>query len=107
MRIICAFDEKNGLNKSALLCKYFSKLNIISQIQEAAAMVDIAFRSAKSLAGLIRRRKIGCVELLDHYLTRVERHNPALNAIIVTDIPRARRRARAADRATNRRRIRK
>ncbi len=62
-------------------------------------MTDIAFLPARRLAGLIRRGKIGCLELLDHYLARVERHNPALNAIIVTDIPKARKRARAADRA--------
>ena len=53
--------------------------------------------AAKRLAGLIRRRKIGCLELLNHYLDRVERFNPALNAIISTDIPAARRRARTAD----------
>lgn len=62
-------------------------------------MTDPSFLSAKRLAGLIRRRKIGCVELLDHYLARVERYNPSLNAIIATDIPAARRRARAADTA--------
>jgi amidase len=62
-------------------------------------MTDIAFLPARRLAGMIRRGKIGCLELLDHYLARVERYNPALNAIIVTDIPKARRRARAADRA--------
>ncbi|MEN8197701.1 MAG: amidase family protein, partial [Pseudomonadota bacterium] len=62
-------------------------------------MSDIAFLSAGRLAGMIRRRKIGCLELLDHYLARVEKYNPALNAIIVTDIPKARLRARAADRA--------
>lgn len=62
-------------------------------------MSDIAFLPAKRLASLIRRGKIGCAELLEHYLARVERFNPALNAIVVTDIPRARRRARAADRA--------
>ena len=62
-------------------------------------MTDIAFHSAKRLAGMIRRRKIGCLELLDHYIARVDRFNPALNAIIVTDIPKARRRAKAADRA--------
>ena len=60
-------------------------------------MTDIAFLPAKRLAGLIRRRKIGCLELLNHYLDRVERFNPALNAIIATDIPAARRRARTAD----------
>lgn len=62
-------------------------------------MQDIAFWSAKRLASHIRRRKIGCLELLDHYLARVERHNSSLNAIIVTDIPAARKRAEAADRA--------
>lgn len=62
-------------------------------------MQEIAFWSAKRLARHIRGRKIGCRELLDHYLARVERYNPALNAIIVTDIPAARKRAVAADRA--------
>lgn len=62
-------------------------------------MSDIAFLPARGLARLVQRKKIGCVELLDHVLARVERYNPALNAIIATDIPRARKRARAADRA--------
>lgn len=62
-------------------------------------MEDIAFASAKRLAQLIKRRKIGCVELLEHYLKRIERYNPKLNAIIATDIPAARKRARAADKA--------
>ena len=52
-------------------------------------MVDMHFWSAKRLAGAVRRRKIGCLELLDHYLKRVETHNPALNAIIATDLFRA------------------
>ena len=49
-------------------------------------MQDIPFRSAKQLASLIRRRKIGCLELLDLYLARMARHNPRLNAIVVTDV---------------------
>ena len=57
------------------------------------------FRSAKQLAAAIRKKKIGCLELLDLYLERVEKHNPALNAIIATDVEGARKRARAADRA--------
>jgi amidase len=60
---------------------------------------DIAFWPAKRLASHLRRRKIGCLELLEHYLKRVERHNPRLNAIIATDFDNARKRARAADRA--------
>ena len=36
-------------------------------------MTDIAFAPATRLASLIRRKKIGCLELLDHYIARVER----------------------------------
>jgi len=59
---------------------------------------EVAFASAKKLASLIRRRKIGCVELLDLYLKRVARLNPKINAIVVLDDKRARERARKADR---------
>jgi len=45
------------------------------------------------------QEEIGCLELLDLYLKRVETFNPALNAIIATDIDGARKRAKAADRA--------
>jgi len=60
---------------------------------------DIAHLPAFRLAGMIRSREIGCLELLDHHLRRVERFNPALNAIIWMDVEAARERARAADAA--------
>ena len=60
-------------------------------------MDDRAFASATWLSDEIRDRRIGCVELLDFYLARAERHNPTLNAIIVWQIDQARERARAAD----------
>ena len=60
-------------------------------------MTEPAFRSATALAAAIRAREIGCRELLEHYVARSERHNPALNAIIVTDLRGARQRADAAD----------
>jgi amidase len=63
------------------------------------APLDVPFRSAKQLAADIRKKKIGCLELLDLYLGRVEKYDPALNAIVVRDFNAARRRARAADRA--------
>ena len=44
--------------------------------------VDLAFRSAVALANAVRRRQIGCRELLEHYLARVERLNPTLNAVV-------------------------
>ena len=62
-------------------------------------MTDIAFAPATRLASLIRRKKIGCLELLEHYVAGLEKYNPAVNAIVVTDLPGARKRARAADRA--------
>ncbi len=68
-------------------------------------MLATPFRSAKELAAEIRRKKIGCLELLDLYLSRVEKHNPALNAIIATDVEGARKRARAADRALARKQV--
>ncbi|MEO8039438.1 MAG: amidase [Betaproteobacteria bacterium] len=61
--------------------------------------MDPAFLSAHRLAALIRTRKLGSLELLDHYLERVGRFNPILNAICVLDTERARKRAKAADRS--------
>src|ERR1700739_1092160 len=65
-------------------------------MRQETIMTDLAFRSATALGAAIRTREIGCRELLEHYLTRVERHNPPLNAIIVTDLQDARHRADAA-----------
>jgi amidase len=62
-------------------------------------VIALPFRSAKALAAAIRKKRIGCVELLELYLARVEKHDRAVNAIVVRDFERARTRARAADRA--------
>jgi amidase len=62
-------------------------------------MADLPFRSATELAAEIRAKRIGCRELLELYLARVERFNPKLNAIIFLDAERARVRADAADAA--------
>ena len=60
---------------------------------------DIAFSSAAALAAKLRSGKVSALELLDHYIARVEKHDPALNAVVVRDFDRARKRAKAADRA--------
>jgi amidase len=65
-------------------------------------MTDPAFLPATELARRIRDREIGSRELLEHYLARAERYNPRLNAIIVTDLEKARRRADEADAALKR-----
>ena len=61
-------------------------------------MTDLAFASAKRLAAMVRRRQIGCLELLDAALDRVARLDGAVNAVVVRDFDRARKRAKALDR---------
>jgi amidase len=62
-------------------------------------LTDLAYRAAVDLADMLRRREIGCLELLDVLLQRVELYDAELNAIVVRDAPRARQRAEEADRA--------
>ncbi len=62
-------------------------------------MSAIQFCSAKQLASVIRRKKVGCLELLDLYLDRIDRYNSRINAIIFMDIEAARKRAKKADEA--------
>ena len=62
-------------------------------------MPDIALRPAHYLAEAIRRREVSSRELLDHYLDRVERLNPPLNAVVTLDPDGAGRAADAADAA--------
>ncbi len=61
-------------------------------------MSEIHYKSATELTSLLQARKVSARELLDHLLDRVERHNPALNAIIWQDTHRARAEADASDR---------
>jgi amidase len=62
-------------------------------------MNEHAFASATQLAQEVRDRRIGCLELLDLYLARTERYNPAINAVIAWRTDKARDRAREADAA--------
>jgi len=62
-------------------------------------MSEWAYKSAVELTAAIRERKVGALELLDHYLARIERFNPKLNAVIALRLEHARERARAADAA--------
>jgi amidase len=62
-------------------------------------MSELHFRSASALASMLRRREISSRELLEHFLARVEKHNPALNAVVTLDAERARARAAEADAA--------
>jgi amidase len=62
-------------------------------------MSDIAWQPAHALADAIRRRDISSRELLEHYLARVERLNPTLNAVVTLDTDGARKAADDADAA--------
>jgi amidase len=66
-------------------------------VLERSASPDIPFCSARQLSQAIRDKKIGCLELLNAYLARVELHNKSLNAIVQFDIPGAQMRAATAD----------
>lgn len=55
---------------------------------------------ATGLTAAIHAKEIGSVELLDALLARVDRLNPAINAVVARDVDRARQRAVAADAAT-------
>lgn len=57
------------------------------------------FGSATAQAAALRRGDVSSVELLEAYLARIDRYNPALNALVVDDREAARERAREADRA--------
>ncbi|HXW88312.1 MAG TPA: amidase family protein [Streptosporangiaceae bacterium] len=64
--------------------------------------LDIATATAAELCRAIRDRTISSRELLETLLTRAERVNPALNAIVAWDVDRARADASAADGASAR-----
>lgn len=57
----------------------------------------IPFLSATALARLVRSRQIGCVELLDVFIGRVERFDHDINAVVVRDFDAARERAKRMD----------
>ncbi len=60
-------------------------------------MSEYAWKSATALAEDIRQGRIGALELLNHFIDRVERHDNRINAVIIRDFERARERAREAD----------
>jgi amidase len=59
----------------------------------------LVFSSAQEVAAAIRERHVSAVEMVDAYLARIARHNPALNAIVTLDEENAHARALEADAA--------
>ncbi|GIR55561.1 MAG: hypothetical protein CM15mP62_30320 [Rhodospirillaceae bacterium] len=62
-------------------------------------MADLHFLTAVQLSEKIKSKKISCLEMLDLFLSRIEKFNPSLNAIIYLDKEAARERAKEADEA--------
>ncbi len=62
-------------------------------------MDELAFADATTLAKKIKAKEISAAELLAHYVQRVERYNPEINAVVCTQVEKATTRAAAADAA--------
>jgi amidase len=60
---------------------------------------DLHFLPAAELAARLRSGDLGSVELLEHFLDRIDRHNGEVNAVVALDADRARARAAEADAA--------
>ncbi|MHA1538276.1 MAG: amidase [Alphaproteobacteria bacterium] len=71
----------------------------MSRQSTKSAPEDIFFRPAVDLLAMLRAGEIGCRELLDLHIARVERLNPGINAVVALDVERARKRADEADAA--------
>jgi amidase len=65
-------------------------------IRPEEAPMTLAYESATALAARIRSKEIGSRELTELYIRRIEKYDPAVNAVIVRDFERA---LEAADRA--------
>src|SRR5215467_9674156 len=61
--------------------------------------MDIVFSSTTQLATAIRAGHVSATEVLEAHLAQIDKHNPALNAIITMGAERAHERAREADEA--------
>jgi amidase len=61
--------------------------------------MDLIFSSTTQLASAIQAGQVSAKEVLEAHLTQIEKHNPALNAVVIMDIESARSQARDADEA--------
>jgi amidase len=67
-------------------------------VASAAGTEELAFADATRIAGAIRSKQVSALAVVEMFQARIERLNPALNAIVTLN-DRALERARAADRA--------
>ncbi len=64
---------------------------------------ELSWLPATTLAGMVRRKKVSPVEIVNAILARIEALNPVLNAFVTLTADQARREARAAERALGKR----
>jgi len=62
-------------------------------------MTELHFRSASDLGRIIRRRELSSVELTGHYISRIEKFDGKINAVVARDFDRAMSLAKQADEA--------
>jgi amidase len=62
-------------------------------------VTDVHDRSAADLVAMIAAGEVSSLEVLDHFLARIERDGPAVNAVVTLDAERARARAAEANAA--------
>jgi len=70
-----------------------------SKTQAGAIMKDIVFSSTTQLAAAIQAGHVSVIDVLEAHLAQIDKHNPALNAIVTMDTEHVRERAREADEA--------
>lgn len=75
-----------------------ARLGPAPRVERPANLEDVAFRSVRDLAELVRTRQVSSVELTEMYLDRLERHGPTLESVITTTRERALDQAMRADR---------
>ncbi|MBO6555392.1 MAG: amidase [Pseudomonadales bacterium] len=62
-------------------------------------MDELAFSDATTLAAKIKAKEISAAELLEHYIQRIKKYNPEVNAVVCMQLEKARVRAADADAA--------
>ncbi len=84
---------------TALLPVSFSRGSAQGNPARDLQVSDLAFASAREAARAIRRRDVSSLELTELVLSRIEKYNAKVNAIVVPLFEQARARAREADNA--------
>ena len=74
------------------------RMSDLPGIERPSNLEDLAFRTVRELAELVRTRRVTSVELTEMYLRRLERHNPLLNCVVTLTEELALAQAREADR---------